>query len=63
LNNVLGRERDSFDRAVRFHYGLLTRAVRGCSGYSLPLDLTMSTPMTFELFGWMAAELFGGDPG
>ena len=29
----------------------------------LPLDLTMSTSMMFELFEWGAAELFGGDLG
>ena len=35
----------------------------GFWGYFLPLDLTMSTSMLFELFEWGAAELFGGDLG
>jgi putative membrane protein len=37
--------------------------VRGFWGYFLPLDLTMSTSMIFELFEWVAAEFFGGDLG
>ena len=32
-------------------------------GYFLPLDLTMSTSMIFELVEWQAAEFFGGDLG
>ncbi len=74
LNSVLGWERNNFDRVVHFLYGLLiaypvremllrVAAVRGFWGYFLPLDLTMSTSMMFELFEWAAAELFGGDLG
>jgi len=74
LNSVLGWERNNFDRVVHFSYGLLlaypvrevflrVAAVRGFWGYFLPLDLTMSTSMMFELFEWVAAELFGGDLG
>jgi putative membrane protein len=37
--------------------------VRGFWGYFLPLDLTMSTSMLFELFEWGAAATFGGDLG
>ena len=37
--------------------------VKGFWAYFLPLDLTMSTSMMFELFEWGAAELFGGDLG
>ena len=62
------------DRAIHFAYGLLlaypireiflrVANVRGFWGYFLPLDLTMSTSMMFELFEWGAAELFGGDLG
>ena len=36
---------------------------RGFWGYFLPLDLTLSTSALFELFEWVAAELFGGDLG
>jgi putative membrane protein len=74
LNSRLGWERNNFDRVVHFAYGLLiaypireiflrVAAVRGFWGYFLPLDLTMSTSMIFELFEWAAAEVFGGDLG
>jgi putative membrane protein len=42
---------------------LRVAAVRGFWGCFLPLDLTMSTSMMFELFEWAAAELFGGELG
>lgn len=74
LNESMGFERNHFDRFVHFCYGLLLAYpirevfirianVRGFWGYFLPLDLTMSTSMIFELFEWGAAELFGGDLG
>ena len=37
--------------------------VRGFRGYFLPLDLTMSTSMTYELIEWMAAVGLGGELG
>src|SRR4030066_795965 len=74
LNSLLGWERNNFDRVVHFSYGLLlaypvreiylrVADVKGFWGYFLPLDLTMSTSMIFELFEWGAAALFGGDLG
>jgi len=74
LNDLVGWERNHFDRLVHFLYGLLlaypirevflrVANVRGFWGYFLPLDLTMSTSMIFELFEWGAAELVGGDLG
>jgi putative membrane protein len=74
LNELLGFERNHFDRLVHFLYGLLlaypirevflrVADVRGFWGYFLPLDLTASTSMMFELFEWVAAELVGGDLG
>ena len=74
LNEALGFQRNHFDRAVHFCYGLLLAypirevfiriaSVRGFWGYFLPLDITMSTSMMFELFEWGAAEFFGGDLG
>jgi len=74
LNQILGWQRNNFDRVVHFLYGLLlaypVREVyfriadaRGFWGYFLPFDFAMSTSMLFELFEWMAAELFGGDLG
>lgn len=74
INDALGLERNHFDRLVHFCYGLLlaypvrevflrVANVRGFWGYFLPLDLTMSTSMMFELFEWGAAVYFGGDLG
>lgn len=74
LNGFMGWERNHFDRLVHFLYGLLLAYpirevfcrianVKGFWGYFLPLDLTMSSSMIFELFEWAAAELFGGDLG
>ena len=74
LNEAMGWSRNHFDRAIHFAYGLLLAYpireiflrianVRGFWGYFLPLDLTMSTSMMFELFEWGAAELFGGELG
>ena len=67
-------ERNHFDRMVHFSYGLLLAYpvrelflrvvnVRGFWGYFLPLDITMSTSMLFELFEWAVAEFVGGDLG
>jgi putative membrane protein len=74
VNDLLGLERNHFDRLVHFSYGLLlaypmrelflrVADARGFWGYFLPLDLTLSTSAIFELFEWAAAELFGGDLG
>jgi putative membrane protein len=74
INGVMGWERNHFDRLVHFSYGLLlaypvrelfhrVADVRGFWGYFLPLDLTMSTSMLFELIEWAAAVVFGGDLG
>ena len=74
FNSLVGWERNNFDRVIHYGYGLLlaypvreiflrVAAVRGFWGYFLPLDLTMSTSMLFELIEWIAAELFGGELG
>lgn len=74
LNEYAGFERNHFDRLVHFSYGLLlaypirevfirVADAKGFWGYFLPLDLTMSTSMMFELFEWGAAEFFGGGLG
>ncbi len=74
LNSWFGWERNHYDRLVHFLYGLLfaypirevfvrVGNVKGFWGYFLPLDLTMSTSMIFELIEWGAAEYFGGDLG
>ncbi len=74
LNDFMDWERNHYDRLVHFSYGLLLAYplreiflrianVKGFWGYFLPLDITMSTSMIFELFEWGAAEMFGGDLG
>jgi putative membrane protein len=74
LNELFGWERNHYDRLVHFLYGLLlaypvrevflrVANVRGFWGYFLPLDLTMSSSMMFELFEWAAAESVGRDLG
>ena len=74
FNSLVGWERNNFDRVIHFSYGLLlaypvrevfwrVAQARGFWGYFLPLDLTMSTSMIYELVEWAAAEAFGGELG
>ncbi len=74
LNESMGWERNHFDRLVHFCYGLLLAYpirevfirivnVKGFWAYFLPLDLTMSTSMLYELVEWAVAIVFGGDLG
>ncbi len=74
FNEIVGWERNNFDRVVHFLYGLLLAYpireiyfriadAKGFWCYFLPLNLTMSTSLLFELFEWAAAEIFGGDLG
>ena len=71
---MMGWQRNNYDRVVHFSYGLLlaypirelflrVANVRGFWGYFLPLDLTMSTSMLYELIEWLSAVAFGGDLG
>jgi putative membrane protein len=74
LNEMLGWERNNFDRVVHFLYGLfLTYPFRevycritnskGFWGYFFPFLFSVTASMTFELLEWAAAEVFGGDLG
>lgn len=74
FNELWGWQRNNFDRVVHFSYGLLLAYpirevfyriadVKGFWGYFLPLDVTMSTSMIFELIEWVAAETVGGELG
>lgn len=74
LDDLLGFERNQFDRLVHFLFGLLlafpmrevfvrVAQARGFWGYFLPLQMVMSTSMLYELIEWAAAEAFGGDLG
>lgn len=69
-----GWQRNHFDRLVHFCFGLLLSypireiflriaGARGFWGYYLPLDVTMSFSMLYELIEWGAAVTFGGDLG
>src|SRR5262245_21379394 len=74
LNEMIGWQRNNYDRVVHFSYGLLlaypirelfmrVANVRAFWGYFLPLDLTMSSSMIYELIEWWSAVAFGGDLG
>lgn len=74
MNKLFGWDRNNFDRIVHFSYGLLlaypvreiflrVANVRGFWGYFLPLDVTMSTSLLYELIEWAAAIGFGGELG
>ena len=74
FNELMGWERNQYDRIVHLAYGLLLAYpirelflriadVKGFWGYFLPVVLTMAASMFYELVEWMAAEVFGGDLG
>jgi len=74
LNEVLGWERNHFDRLVHFLYGvLITYPVReiflrvanasGFWGYLFPVLVVMSSSLLFELIEWAAAMQFGRELG
>ena len=74
LNDLLGFERNHYDRLVHFCFGLFMvypirelfmrfAGAKGFWSYYLPLDLTMSFSMLYELIEWGAAEMFGGELG
>jgi putative membrane protein len=74
ISEMFGAHRNHYDRFVHFLFGLLiaypirelflrVAGVRGFWGYYLPLDVTMSFSMLYELIEWAAASAFGGDLG
>jgi len=74
ITELMGWQRNHYDRFVHFLFGLLlaypirelflrVAGVRGFWGYYLPLDVTMSFSMLYELVEWGAAEAFGGELG
>ena len=74
FNELIGWKRNNYDRVVHFSYGLLlaypirelflrVANVRGFWGYFLPLDLTMSSSMLYELIEWLSAVSFGSGLG
>lgn len=74
FNEMVGWTRNNFDRVVHFSYGLLlaypirevflrVASVRGFWGYFLPLDVTASTSMVFELLEWGVVAVVAPDLG
>lgn len=76
LNPILGLERNHYDRAIHFLYGLLLawpyrefflHAVRSNPppfwSYLLPLTLTIATSVVYEFIEWIAVLIFGGELG
>ena len=74
VSDALGTERNHFDRAVHFTWGLLltypirevvirVSGVRGFWGFLLPFLVVVSTSTIYELIEWFAAEVFGGELG
>jgi putative membrane protein len=74
LNEVLGWQRNHYDRLVHFAYGLLVTPAavelyaavappRGRWRWSLPLLFVCSHSLLYELVEWAAAVAFGGDLG
>lgn len=74
LSEVLGLERNHYDRLVHFLYGLLITPAaielldarapqRGIWRWLVPLLFMVSHSTVYELVEWGAAEVFGGDLG
>ena len=73
-SEMFGWQRRNFDRVVHFAFGLMisypvrelfmrVARARGFWSYYLPLDLTMSLSLLYELLEWSVAVVFGGDLG
>lgn len=73
-DQLFGFRRNHYDRLVHFAFGLFMAYpirevflrianVRGAWGYYLPLELTMSFSMLYELIEWSVAVVFGGELG
>jgi len=74
LNELLGWQRNHYDRAIHFAYGLLivpvvvelfgqVAAPRGVWRFILPVTFIASHSVIYELVEWAAAWRFGGDLG
>ena len=74
LAEMLGWQRNYYDRLVHFSYGLLFAypfreilmrfaGVRGVWSYYLPVAIASSTSLDYEVIEWGAASLFGGELG
>jgi putative membrane protein len=74
LNEVMGWQRNHYDRLLHFLFGLLLAYplreifflianAKGFWGYYLPLNVIMASSLIYELIEWAAAVAFGGDLG
>ncbi|MBI2518203.1 MAG: DUF2238 domain-containing protein [Opitutae bacterium] len=74
LNELLGWQRNHYDRFLHFIYGFLIThpmreqilqpvRARGFWSYALPVVLLTFTSTAYELIEWAAAVVFGGDLG
>jgi putative membrane protein len=74
LNDVLGFERNHFDRFQHFCYGfLLSTPIREVllqrhtlprfASYALPVDIILSSSLIYELIEWLAVLVFGAELG
>lgn len=72
LEQLLGTERNHYDRLVHLAFGLLLAVplreaclqlglARGRWSWNLPVVLIMAGAMAYEICEWIVAELFGGD--
>lgn len=74
LNDLLGLQRNHYDRLLHFCFGLLiaypirelfmrVARARGFWSYYLPLDVTIALSACYELIEWAVAIVVGGDVG
>jgi putative membrane protein len=74
FNDLMGWDRNHFDRLVHFSFGLLLsyplyEVITRIAGnrrfwkYFLPICLVMAASLTYEMIEWAAAEVFGGELG
>jgi putative membrane protein len=75
VNDLLGWERNNFDRVVHFLWGFLlylpvqewflagSPGLRGPWRHWFPLEFIMATSLVYELIEWAAAEVFGSELG
>lgn len=74
INSLLNAQRNHYDRLVHFAFGALMTlplrellvhhiGVRGFWSWFLPLQLTLSSSLAYELIEWGAAEAFAGNLG
>jgi len=72
LDELLGFQRNQFDRLVHFSYGLLLAypvreallrviPARGFTGYFLAWNLILSSSAIYELIEWIGGAYMGGD--